>query len=104
MAVTLRLLQSLVRGRRSGKERRACHSSPMVTTQHRPSPPTGLSGSSVRIAGPAGLGGQRLQVSQMPKAVSGEEGIHATADSGGVRDLSKRVEVASCCLPPDAAR
>lgn len=30
----------------------------------------------------------------MPKGVSGEEGIRPTGDSGGVRDLSKRVEAA----------
>lgn len=40
--------------------------------------------SSVRIVGPAELGCQRLQVSQLPEGVSGEDGIHPTGDSDGV--------------------
>lgn len=69
------------------------------TTQAFPAPQA-CQASSVRLAGPAELGGQRLQVSQMPKGVSGEEGICPTGDSGRVRDLSKRLEVASyvACL------
>lgn len=64
------------------------------TTQ--PSPPTGLSGQLSEDCGaPAELGGQRLQVSQIPAGVSGEEGIRLIGDSQGVRDPSRRMEVAS---------
>lgn len=60
------------------------------TTQAFPRPQP-CRASSVRIVGPAELGGQRLQVSQLPEGVSGD-GIHATGDSDGVfRDLSKRM-------------
>lgn len=51
--------------------------------------------SSVRTVGPAELGGQRLQVSQMPEGVSGEEGTRPIGDPDGVRDLSRRMDVAS---------
>ena len=49
----------------------------------------------MKTVGPAELGGQRLQVSQMPAGVSGEEGIRLIGDSEGVRDPSRTMEVAS---------
>lgn len=54
----------------------------------------------METVGPAELGGQRLQVSQVPEGVSGDEGIHPTDDSVGRRDLRTRMEVASlvACL------
>lgn len=76
------------------RERCACHS-PMVTAQHSLPRPQACQASSVRTVGPAELGGQRLQVSQIPAGVSGEEGIRLIGDSQGVRDPSRRMEVAS---------
>lgn len=67
----------------------------MVTAQHKPSHPQASQASSVKTVGPTELGGQRQQVSQVPEGVSGEEGIHPTDDSDGVRDLRKRMDVAS---------